>query len=596
MKQIEELYDSIPKCVKELKFGVDEDSLHLFANIDNMIEKIMESSKITNLRIFKGSTNSDLNKNQNFPSIKERCRKELKKDPEWTAYHVLLVVPNQTDVDVEGYVILLKDLLVRKFINLYDYSLHEKSLLSNKRRAYTPKSKTKKTGFLIFILFKLNINNSVSNMKDLSMIDAIDFPAENPFSGVVSQRLSAIVGVGNTKRITSTGLIISQHCVITALHCIQDADIASIQIWLNFELEEDYMTRIPTLYSPKCLIFADKDLDIAVLHISEYLDCKSFEFTMPKKEDELVLLHHPHGFPKVVSLGSVCKISEKYVFTDHHTNFGSSGGIYMDLQGNFISIHLSKQLGETKSILLSVIFNTIDILKEILKNRSLEFPKIESFDRIEQSSFFQSSRDDEDRPKCFPDFPKSNIAMANHHIIPRNLLLTFYNFVKNTDLNGIFRSLKYDCTCNGDRKCYDDEIKGYRFLWMSSNIFQGPAQNIRKNDPCDKVEPFKPSSFNDDRWKTLMELYRLILGVLIQRDLKKVGDRCERIRDAFRHLKFNVNPNYDDFRNVMDVFGKVKYAPHAYVSSDWSFKKTSIPLRSSNKLSYFDLNNKLVLT
>ena len=156
------------------------------------------------------------------------------------------------------------------------------------------------------------------------------------------------VGIMKNKEGCQTGScsLITDNMAMIPCHCIEGMDVRDLKATFGFALENEEAART---YQVSCIIEYDPDLDYAIVQFEGEpgknhgpLQLKS-SYSLTSQEP--ALLHHPLNKPLKVSVHTFIQTNyhQNYYSTFHDSDYGSSGGAYVDPAGVFVAMHLGSE-------------------------------------------------------------------------------------------------------------------------------------------------------------------------------------------------------------------------------------------------------------
>jgi hypothetical protein len=170
----------------------------------------------------------------------------------------------------------------------------------------------------------------------------------------------------------ATGLLIAPHLVLTARHCVEELKIKSLIVRRSYEKNSSGMN-----YGCRILMCGyveeNEQLDYVILQLNQSVE--PFEALKLNLSGELydpsILIHHPTGGPKQVSVHAVPQSNHFHLNFNgcHDSQKGSSGGVYINASAEICALHIFRSSTggacTTGARKMGDIFNSSAVLQEL---------------------------------------------------------------------------------------------------------------------------------------------------------------------------------------------------------------------------------------
>lgn len=126
--------------------------------------------------------------------------------------------------------------------------------------------------------------------------------------------------------------------ILTARHVLEGKVILNCIVIFGY-----FEQKVHRCYELEAIIEESKDLDYAIAQLNYTPVIEPMVFNEYLKYNSLALLHHPLGKTLQVSVNEIKFVAYAYqdsCITYHDSDFASSGGAYIDMEGNCYAIHL----------------------------------------------------------------------------------------------------------------------------------------------------------------------------------------------------------------------------------------------------------------
>ena len=151
----------------------------------------------------------------------------------------------------------------------------------------------------------------------------------------------------SNKAYQCTGTIIAKGNFLTAGHCYDDSKVNPKNSFVQFNYQKDTNgnTRTPIRYNVKQLLEHRKgNLDYAIISFknnpTKKYSPRLITEKLPKINDELTIIQHPNGIPKVIEAGNYSGLNGNYIsYIDLDTSGGSSGSGVLNSAEKLIAVH-----------------------------------------------------------------------------------------------------------------------------------------------------------------------------------------------------------------------------------------------------------------
>lgn len=168
--------------------------------------------------------------------------------------------------------------------------------------------------------------------------------------GEALEAANAVVRVrveGTSGRVLATGFFIAPDMIITPHHVISDQMSASTAVFdISYQTDSyDQLESSYTIMAAKNgLFYTNKKLDFSIIQISNlpsYIKPLHFENVSVRPNEPIVVIGHPSGLPKKVSLYNnfIVYVDEKIIQYTSDTSAGSSGAPIFNQNIQVIAIH-----------------------------------------------------------------------------------------------------------------------------------------------------------------------------------------------------------------------------------------------------------------
>lgn len=329
---------------------------------------------------------------------------------------------------------------------------------------------------------------------------------------VVKRIESNIVAIGLCKgEPIGTGLLIAPNLVLTARHCIEGIQPSNLAAITNFQ-EVDNGMDFGTQYKINGFVEEDIQLDYVILELNDSSPYFSpFEIDLSGNlSKESIFFHHPSGGPKKVSVHE--NVSSDYMLlaqsSYHDTEKGSSGGVYVNASAKVTAMHClgrnNTQL-VTYASFMSNIWEKSNVMRSIFsENGNYEGgnPRYTVRNNHLSITDFNYWRERSTRLSIIPDHPAR--FFSYHHIIPITDMEFLWMISKeNSKLDSLLKSLSCDSNEVVDSH---GRLTINAVGWMPWNLFVGPDNSCRINDPGESIETIRPATFHEELWRHIMLL------------------------------------------------------------------------------------------
>ncbi len=358
----------------------------------------------------------------------------------------------------------------------------------------------------------------------LRTLDEI-IPIESAVSRVQANVCAIAKGKGTP---FASGLLIANDLLLTARHCVEEIDVGRLSVCLGYQLTEQGLPsgeRIPI----ESVLESDSDLDYVIVKLSQPItNFVPVEFSFVNShDDESILIHHPSGGPKKVSVhASMQSQYYQYRFSAFHDSWkGSSGAVYIDARGRIFALHTMFNHGGTNATWMQSIYEASPLFQAVLNlspSSVTVYPSTYLRSTLKTRSQYHEVKLDNRHlflhplDKIGPFFAqKTYFDQERHHIIPDGDMQFLWLLGRECPkLGKLLTSMCYQIL---DEE--DDERDSINVIeWAPWNIFVGPGKknkygiDTRADDPHDGDIPEKvrPPSFNEDLWAALKVLHKQI--------------------------------------------------------------------------------------
>lgn len=380
----------------------------------------------------------------------------------------------------------------------------------------------------------------------------------------VSQNVVGIsIGKGEP---LGTGLLLTENLILTVRHCVEGRNISDFKIRRNYQKVNGVMNLSHPRDIIRC-VESNRELDYAILEVNQpFQNVQGNIFdTEARNSNQSIsslLFHHPNGGAKKVSLHrSLGGCNTGHFSSFHDTDKGSSGGIYVSLNGAIFAIHsLRFDVGfpTASSIFIRNILDASPLLQSIIY-RNAPAPILDTY-------YFLSRSNDPNRPywqRVTNPLPNLNtnrntmfaqqISLTYHHIIPVGDMEFLWMIAKENPLTQRF------ITQNQLHFFYergDNQFTINSLAYATWNLFIGPTNRNSNDDRRDEnIERQKPLSFPEDLWDNLNNLYNSLNNLwnarlrLYNRFNQEQQDQNQFRRANIRNLDHHDHePNLDQTR------------------------------------------------
>lgn len=144
-----------------------------------------------------------------------------------------------------------------------------------------------------------------------------------------------------------TGTLVAYNLLLTAGHCFADAqDAVGLEVWFNYQEGPGGQAPQPDKYKILSLVERKQDaaLDYALVRLSGAPGLRwgvsAIGAYTPQVGEQVTLVQHPGGIPKVIEAGKVASIAgTEITYNDLDTQGGSSGSGILDKWGHVVGVH-----------------------------------------------------------------------------------------------------------------------------------------------------------------------------------------------------------------------------------------------------------------
>lgn len=191
------------------------------------------------------------------------------------------------------------------------------------------------------------VSESICGSNDLQRINGYDGSLGKPTAFVRQHKFAvgalASSGVPGSSKYC-TGTLVGPDLFLTASHCV-DASSTNDFVSFSFEHAAGSDTLLPEQhYKIAAIVENGSSIDYAVLRLDGQpglvYGWTSVRIAEPGVRDQIIIIQHPSGEPKMVEIGTVSRASGNYMYYgDLDTEPGSSGSGILDAQGQLIGVH-----------------------------------------------------------------------------------------------------------------------------------------------------------------------------------------------------------------------------------------------------------------
>ena len=406
-----------------------------------------------------------------------------------------------------------------------------------------------------------------------------------PIKPIVQYIEKNIVALSDDLGVTfGTGLLIHCRLVLTARHCLESRTITDILVRNNYQKQRDKESvDFWTHNRISKIVEENAELDYAIILLRTQVE-NFHKITLNLKNTYFgssIFLHHPMGGPKKVSIHESLESSnEMWSYSGFHdSEKGSSGGVYIDVNGKIFALHCLKISCTTNAKWIKDIYEVSYTLKTIYKPDgatkdslflSFDNPINQNLLPAEDRQSYGEYLETIDRQPS-RDFLNANAGrsrmpeLAHHHIIPKSNLEFLWMLGKEFPrIESLLKNLAWKHP-QASHPSHGNLVVN-NVIWSTWNLFTGPSSRpgglVPGYDPkVDQFtkEPAKPFSFDLSLWNALTPLHIKITEVF---DLRSQISGLEKTRiiellDASAEQAIVVDPD-DELATSTNPFKKYK--------------------------------------
>jgi hypothetical protein len=322
----------------------------------------------------------------------------------------------------------------------------------------------------------------------------------------------------------ATGLLIAPHLVLTARHCVEELQIKSLVVRRSYEKDSSGMNYGCCILT--CgYVEENSELDYVILQLNQSV--APFEALKLNLSGELydpsILIHHPNGGPKQVSVHAVPQSNHFHLnFNGYHdSQKGSSGGVYINASAEICALHIFRSptggAWTTSARKMGDLFNSSSILPElydrngVYRSRNFKLYRHSNSTLPSSPGLFHGWLERVTKPGSLAalNFTPGCVDLAYHHIIPIGDMEFLWMLGKeNSHIESMLVTHKLYCPSKDAIKY--EQLTINAVAWAPWNLIIGPSN--RFDDPKDGnlMEQYKPERFPKDLWAAIERLYKSI--------------------------------------------------------------------------------------